>query len=147
MNSFHQHVLRIIKSIPSGKVASYGRIAALAGNARAARQVAWILHSSSEKEGLPWHRVISGRGRISLKRGCGFEEQRKRLQAEGVKVSRLGAVSLKKYLWEPARDLSVRPDSAGRHFKKLDRRFRNKWKLFSFIRCSRKGVSYPSSAT
>ena len=131
MSPFHQRVLRIIKSIPRGKVAAYGQIAGLAGNSRAARQVAWILHSSSDKEGLPWHRVINSRGRISLGRGCGFEEQKKRLEAEGVKVNRLGSIAVKKHLWEPAPSLSGRPYVVGRHFRKLDRRFRNKWKFFS----------------
>ena len=131
MNPFHQNVLRLIKSIPRGKVAAYSQIAALAGNSRAARQVAWILHSSSEKEGLPWHRVINSRGRISLERGSGFEEQKKRLEAEGVKVGRLGSVAVKNNLWEPALGLDGRPHSAGRQFKKLDRRFRKKWKFFS----------------
>ncbi len=131
MNPFHQRVLRIIKSIPRGKVAAYGQIAALAGNSRAARQVAWILHSSSDKERLPWHRVINSRGRISLGRGCGFEEQKKRLKAEGVKVNRLGCIAVKKHLWEPSSDLSGRPYVVSRHFKKLDRRFRNKWNFFS----------------
>ena len=131
MNPFHQHVLRIIRSIPRGKVAAYGQIAALAGNARAARQVAWILHSSSEKEGLPWQRVINSRGRISLERGCGFEEQKKKLEAEGVKVGRLGAVDLNKYLWEPGPDSGSRFHDVHAHFKKLDRRFRKKWKAFS----------------
>jgi methylated-DNA-protein-cysteine methyltransferase-like protein len=131
MNPFHQQVLLIIRSIPRGKVAAYGQIAALAGNAGAARQVAWILHSSSEKEGLPWHRVINSRGRISLGRGCGFEEQKKRLEAEGVKVGRLGAVDLNKYLWEPGPELGSRFHDAHVHFKKLDRRFLKKWKAFS----------------
>ena len=131
MSPFHQRVLWIIKSIPRGKVAAYGQIAALAGNSRAARQVAWILHSSSDKERLPWHRVINSRGRISLGRGCGFEEQKKRLEAEGVKVNRLGSIAVKKHLWEPGSDLNGWSNVVSRQFKKLDRRFRNKWNLLS----------------
>ncbi len=89
---FTRNVRKVIRSIPKGRVASYAQVAALAGNHRAVRGVVWILHSSSEASGLPWHRVISSRGTISLPRGHGFEEQRKRLIAEGVDVSRTGRV-------------------------------------------------------
>ncbi|MBE0712430.1 MAG: MGMT family protein, partial [Candidatus Aminicenantes bacterium] len=85
---FTRMVKDAIRAIPSGRVATYGQIAALAGRERAARGVAWILHSSSCAAGLPWHRVINVRGAISLGCGRGFEEQKKRLAAEGVVVGR-----------------------------------------------------------
>ncbi len=62
--SFSERVKEHIKQIPHGKVAMYGQIATYARNPRAARQVAWILHSSSRKDSLPWHRVINNKGRI-----------------------------------------------------------------------------------
>ncbi len=98
---FTREVKKAIRAIPRGRVATYGQIAALAGRERAARGVAWILHSSSEAAGLPWHRVINGRGAISLRRGRGFEEQKRRLAAEGVVVGPGGAVDLKRFQWEP----------------------------------------------
>ena len=100
---FTRMVKDAIRAIPSGRVATYGQIAALAGRERAARGVAWILHSSSDSgaAGLPWHRVINVRGTISLGRGRGFEEQKKRLAAEGVVVGRGGRVDLKRFQWEP----------------------------------------------
>lgn len=101
MSPFSRRVKLVIKSIPRGKVATYGQVAALAANERAARGVAWILHSCSDKDRLPWHRVINGRGSISLRPGRGFEEQKRRLEAEGVKVGRQGRIDLDVYLWEP----------------------------------------------
>ncbi len=98
---FTREAKKAIRAIPRGRVATYGQIAALAGRERAARGVAWILHSSSEAAGLPWHRVINGRGAISLGRGRGFEEQKKRLAADGVAVGRNGRVDLKRFQWEP----------------------------------------------
>lgn len=98
---FTRKAKEVIRAIPRGRVATYGQIAALAGRERAARGVAWVLHSSSAAAGLPWHRVINGRGGISLGRGRGFEEQKKRLIAEGVPVGRGGRVDLKRYQWEP----------------------------------------------
>ncbi|MCK7527697.1 MAG: MGMT family protein [Ignavibacteriales bacterium] len=59
---FTRQVKAVLRRIPRGRVATYGQIAALAGRERAARGVAWILHSSSEAGGLPWHRVIGGEG-------------------------------------------------------------------------------------
>ena len=99
--TFHQRVIALIKKIPEGKVATYGQLAGLAGSPRAARQVVRTLHSSSEKEGLPWHRVINSQGRISLKPGSGYELQRALLEAEGVTFDQSGTIDLEKYLWSP----------------------------------------------
>jgi methylated-DNA-protein-cysteine methyltransferase-like protein len=98
VTDFTERAKRAIAAIPRGRVATYGQIAACAGNHRAARQVAWLLHSASTADGLPWHRVIGARGRISLPPGGGFEEQRALLAAEGVAVEAGGCVDLSRYL-------------------------------------------------
>ena len=72
----------------------------MAGNPRAARQVSWILHSSSKKYNLPWHRVISSKGIISLKSLEDREYQKNLLEQEGIMVSDGFKVDLKKYLWK-----------------------------------------------
>lgn len=97
--TYSGRIISAIRRIPRGKVATYGQIAALAGNPRAARTVAWLLHSSSGTAGLPWHRVVNAQGRISLKPGRGYEEQRAMLEAEGVRFSGEGAVDLKIHHW------------------------------------------------
>jgi len=89
----------LIRKIPAGKVASYGLIAALAGNPRAARQVAWVLHSSSAADRLPWHRVVNRNGKISLKPLEGYEIQKQRLLLEGVVFDEKDAIDLGRYLW------------------------------------------------
>jgi methylated-DNA-protein-cysteine methyltransferase-like protein len=99
---FEARAKKAIKAIPRGKVATYAQIAALAGNHRAARQVVRVLYASSEKDRLPWHRVINSRGGISLARGWGFEKQKRLLVGEGVRVNRLGRIDLEKFRWEPA---------------------------------------------
>jgi methylated-DNA-protein-cysteine methyltransferase-like protein len=96
---FSELVRSAVKRIPRGRVATYGQIAKLAGNPRAVRGVVWILHSSSGKHGLPWHRVINSKGVIALKQGAGFEEQVMRLVDEGVRVGKSGEIDLKKYQW------------------------------------------------
>jgi methylated-DNA-protein-cysteine methyltransferase-like protein len=111
---FTREIKRVLRSVPRGRVATYGQIAALAGRERAARGVAWILHSSSEAAGLPWHRVIGGGGAISLLRGRGFEEQKRRLLAEGVAVGPRGRIDLKRYRWEPGAGAAGRSRAAKR---------------------------------
>jgi methylated-DNA-protein-cysteine methyltransferase-like protein len=100
MNDFSQRIIETIKKIPEGSVATYGQIAAIAGNSRAARTVSWILNSSSEKHDLPWHRVVNSKGFISLK-GEGYELQKQLLRQEGVKFGKNDRINLKKYLWNP----------------------------------------------
>jgi len=74
-------LLRQVRRVPRGKVATYGDIAYAAGYPGAARQVAWALHG--ESAGLPWHRIVGAGGVILLTGEHGFE-QRMRLQTEGV---------------------------------------------------------------
>lgn len=100
MTEFYQSVKEIIKAIPPGKVATYGQIATYAGNPRGARQVAWVLHSSSRKEQLPWHRVVNGKGRISLT-GSGYEMQKALLEKEGITFDSDDTIDFDLYLWRP----------------------------------------------
>ena len=116
---FEDEVKRVIRAIPRGKVATYAQVASIAGNNRAARQVVRVLHASSRKDRLPWHRVINSRGGISLGRGRGFEEQRRRLLDEGVRVSRSGRIALEEFQWEPQGPQAQRSRAAARFLRSL----------------------------
>lgn len=94
-----QKIIDTIRKIPKGKVTTYGQIAAKAGNPQAARQVVRVLHTCSEKEHLPWFRVINSKGQISLKPGSGFELQKSLLEGEGVKFDDKDKIDFKKYGW------------------------------------------------
>jgi methylated-DNA-protein-cysteine methyltransferase-like protein len=59
-------IIKAIRAIPKGKVSCYRDVALAAGIVNGARQVVRVLHSLSEKEKLPWHRVIRADGRIAL---------------------------------------------------------------------------------
>lgn len=96
---FTSRSLEIIGSIPPGRVTSYGKVAALAGNPRGARQVARLLHGMSQKYSLPWHRVVNREGRISLPVDSGFLRQKELLEHEGVSVTPDGRIDMKKYGW------------------------------------------------
>ena len=90
-------IVETIRSIPGGKVSCYRDIALAAGLPRGARQVVRVLHSLSEKEKLPWHRVIRADGRIALRSCGGLELQAALLRSEGVEVSEDGRVDMGKY--------------------------------------------------
>lgn len=95
--AFTRNVIRIIKGIPRGRVATYGLIAKLAGKPHGSRGVGWILHSSTKARGLPWQRVIKAKGKLSFPDWTtNFTQQKKLLEREGVVVEN-GRVDLKKY--------------------------------------------------
>jgi len=106
-------IIEAIRSIPRGRVATYGGIAELAGNTRAARQVVRVLHTYGEKENLPWYRVINREGRISLKPFQGYEEQRDLLEEEGVVFDAQGRIDLSQFQWQPNDDWSPGPELDG----------------------------------
>jgi len=101
--SFTDRVIEFIRTIPAGRIATYGQIAGLAGNRRAARQVARILHACSQSQGLPWHRVVNRQGRVALRTGRGHEEQMRLLRDEGIRFDETGAIDLATFLWLPDR--------------------------------------------
>jgi len=98
-NKFSHQVKQLIKAIPYGKVTTYGQIASHAGNSRASRQVAWILHSCSKKDGLPWHRVTNSNWHISLPPQDGYEIQKKLLEIEGIDFKENDSIDLDTWLW------------------------------------------------
>ena len=97
MTSETGSIIKAILAVPRGKVSCYRDIALSAGLPNGARQVARILHSMSEKHGLPWHRIIRADGCIALESGQGKELQMALLRAEGVTVSETGRIDLARY--------------------------------------------------
>ena len=91
-----------VRKIPKGRVATYGRIAELAGFPRQARLVGYALHNLFPNSGVPWHRVINAQGKISLSDLNGTAARQKRLlMKEGI-VFRKERIDLLRYGW-PAR--------------------------------------------
>ncbi len=91
----------MVCAIPCGRVASYGQIAELAGIARGARQVGYVLRTLEAGHDVPWHRVVRASGLIAFDENSRpFAEQRERLAREGVKVSR-GRIDMKQFRWQP----------------------------------------------
>lgn len=90
----------VVRQIPFGQVATYGQVAALAGNRRWARVVGYALHANPDSDNIPCYRVVNRDGRVSEAFAFGGKnKQIELLEAEGVKFID-GYVDMKNYQWE-----------------------------------------------
>ena len=92
-------IYSIVSSIPRGRVASYGQIAAMAGLPRHARLVGRAMRDLPDDVDIPWHRVVNASGGISSRRSPSSErDQRRLLEAEGVRFCGT-RVDMKTHRW------------------------------------------------
>ncbi len=84
MDSFRQAVYRATAQIPSGKVATYGQIARLAGRPKAARAVGQFMAKNNDPKHIPCHRVVGSTGALTGYAFDGVLMKRKKLLDEGV---------------------------------------------------------------
>jgi methylated-DNA-protein-cysteine methyltransferase-like protein len=100
-----RRIFEVVRSIPRGKVATYGQIAMLAEIPRGHRVVASALKLSDPSAGLPWQRVVGKRSRTRAKIAVQDPEtaarQRKLLTKEKVVVDEDGSISLARFGWLP----------------------------------------------
>lgn len=93
-----EKVYAYLKTIPKGKVTTYGKLAEHLGNRHLARAVGNILHRNPDPEHYPCHRVVNCEGRVSEQYAFGGgKAQRDRLEAEGILFEPDGHIDLKKY--------------------------------------------------
>lgn len=100
-SSFRQRVETLVAQIPPGRVMTYGQLAALCGNARAARIVGGIAHFGDPE--LPWQRVVNKQGGLAAGYPGGRQGHRQVLEQEGVRVNNDYRVDIHKLLWFPPR--------------------------------------------
>lgn len=99
-SNFRDRVESLVAQIPRGRVMTYGQLAALCGNARAARIVGGIAHFGNPDS--PWQRVVNKQGGLAAGYPGGREGHRQVLEAEGVVVSAELHVNVNELLWWPA---------------------------------------------
>lgn len=98
-NSF-QKIYEVVKQIPRGCVATYGQVAALAGNPRWARVVGYALHANPDPEAIPCYRVVNREGRLSDAFVFGgINQQKLLLEKDGIAVVD-NHVDLEQYQWK-----------------------------------------------
>lgn len=101
MNTF-ERIYEVVKKIPKGRVASYGAVAAMAGNPRWSRVVGYALHVNPDPENIPCYRVVTKDGRLSEAFAFGgINIQRELLERDGVKFDSDGRVIMSEYAWRP----------------------------------------------
>ena len=100
-SSFAERVNALVAQIPRGRVMTYGQLAGLCGNARAARIVGGIAHFGDPT--LPWQRVVNKQGGLAAGwPNGGRVAHAEALHADGVEVSSDYLVDIKKLLWDPS---------------------------------------------
>lgn len=97
---YRERVYRIVRSIPSGRVMTYGQLAEILGEGYTPRTVGFVMHGSDDE--TPWHRVINAQGGCSTGRiAIPYDKQQRLLEAEGVNFNERGRCDLRSYLWIP----------------------------------------------
>ena len=92
-----KRIYEAVKRIPKGHVATYSKVAEMAGNPRMARAVGNALHKNPDPEHIPCFRVVNAKGELAGEFAFGGAgEQAKLLEADGIEVED-GKVNLKKY--------------------------------------------------
>lgn len=108
MSTAAAKIIAVVRRIPSGKVATYGQVASLAGLPKNARQVGTVLKSLPDDSGVPWQRVVNSMGRISERDSSTFEGlQRFLLEGEGIVFSETDRIDLDEFQWQPKRRAKI----------------------------------------
>lgn len=82
-----KRIYEAVKKIPKGRVATYGQVAAMAGEPKMARAVGNALHKNPDPDHIPCYRVVNSKGELSGAFAFGgAEEQANRLRADGIEV-------------------------------------------------------------
>ena len=98
-------VFALVQACPPGRVTTYSWIGKALGYPRGARMIGWIMNETPE--GVPAQRVINSKGELSGSWAFGQRgKMRQLLEAEGIVFSEDERVDLKRYGWDPSRDLN-----------------------------------------
>src|SRR5712691_2740925 len=98
-------VFALVQACPAGRVTTYSWIGKAVGYPRGARMIGWIMNETPQ--GVPAQRVINSKGELSGSWAFGQKgRMRQLLETEGVAFTEDGKVDIKRYGWDPSRDLS-----------------------------------------
>ena len=101
-NDFFQRVYDVVKTIPVGRVTTYGLIAKKLGTASSARTVGWALNACHNDSSIPAHRVVNRNGLLSGKHHFkGLDLMKQLLENEGIEVNDDKVVDFNIKLWNP----------------------------------------------
>ena len=99
--TYRERVYELVRSIPKGRVMTYGQIAIILGEGYTPRTVGYVMHGA-DSEKVPWQRVINSQGKCSTGRlTIPVNLQQELLEAEGVEFNAAGKCDLARYQWWP----------------------------------------------
>jgi len=104
--NFFEKVYDVARSIPFGKVTTYGSIARYIGSAGSARMVGWAMNASHAMEDVPAHRVVNREGLLTGKhhfKGTNLMQQL--LESEGIDVVNNQIQNFDQVFWDPNKSL------------------------------------------
>ena len=101
-NDFFQRVYDVVRTIPFGRVTTYGLIAKKLGTASSARTVGWALNACHNDSSIPAHRVVNRNGLLSGKHHFkGLDLMKQLLENVGIEVNDDKVVDFDIKLWNP----------------------------------------------
>lgn len=105
--SLAARVYALVRACPPGRVTTYGWLAAAVGYPRGARMVGWFMNATPKGGEVPAQRVINSKGELTGSWAFGQRgRMRQLLEEEGIVFDADGRVDLKRYGWDPMRNLS-----------------------------------------
>ena len=108
-SSFYEKVYEVVRLIPTGKVTSYGAIAAYLGTAQSSQMVGWAMNNAHVQEKyVPAHRVVNRNGLLTGKHHFGSHTvMQELLEAEGITVVDDQIIDFQKHFWNPLIELAM----------------------------------------
>ena len=104
--NFFRDVYEVVRLVPSGRVTTYGAIAAYLGLKSSARMVGWAMNQSHGEDSVPAHRVVNRNGVLTGKHFFGDDvTMQKLLEDEGIYVTDDQIQDFKKVFWDPSDEL------------------------------------------
>ena len=107
--SFYDLVHQVVRLIPSGRITSYGAVAAYLGSKGSSRMVGYAMNNSvSAIPKVPAHRVVNRLGLLTGKNHFSSPTMMQQLlENEGVKVEDDQIVDFKILFWDPSVELDL----------------------------------------
>jgi methylated-DNA-protein-cysteine methyltransferase-like protein len=100
LNTF-EPIYELVKLIPSGRVSTYGAIAAFLGTKGGARMVGWAMNASHSLPDVPAYRVVNRAGLLTGKSFFGENRMQELLESEGISVINDQIENFSNVFWDP----------------------------------------------
>jgi methylated-DNA-protein-cysteine methyltransferase-like protein len=105
MKNTFEDIYQVVKMIPTGRVTSYGAIAAYLGSKGGARLVGWAMNAAHTDDSIPAHRVVNRKGILTGKHFFGGNIMQELLEKEGIIINNDKIENFDQHFWSPLEEL------------------------------------------